>query len=449
MGGSSLAPEVIQRTFGTRQGMLALDVLDTTHPDAVLALAGSLDFGKTLFVVASKSGSTIETLTHFDYFWSKAPQGRHFVAITDEASPLHRLGDERGFRRVFLNPPEIGGRYSALSYFGLVPAALAGADLEELLSQGRAMAEACHDEDPSRNPGALLGAVIGEAALAGRDKLTLLLPHELASFGDWAEQLIAESTGKQGRGILPVVGETTAPPGQYGDDRLFVAIGEHSDLAALEAAGHGVVRLPFEGTGQLGAEFFRWMFATAVAGQRLRINPFDQPNVQSAKDATSRILSEGPPREEPAPSLAEVLSTVSPGDYVALLAYLPPEPATDRELQALRMELRDQLLVATTLGYGPRYLHSTGQLHKGGAGNGVFILLTDDATRDEQVPGRSYGFDTLRRAQALGDLQSLRALGRRVTHVHLNGDRTTALHALRKGIATPQPGQRAYEGGHI
>jgi glucose-6-phosphate isomerase len=434
MGGSSLAPEVMQRTFGTRAGLLELEVLDSTHPDAVLDLADRLDLQRTLFIVASKSGSTIETLTQFEYFWSLIPDGRHFVAITDEGSLLQKLGEERGFRRVFINRPDIGGRYSALSYFGMVPAALIGANLDEMLSQAGAMADACRNEDPEANPGAMLGAAIGDAALAGHDKLTLLLPHELASLGDWIEQLIAESTGKAGKGILPVVGENPAPAHSYGDDRLFVAIGEHTDLAGFEAAGHPVLRLPFSGKQQLGGEFFRWEFATAIAGQRLRINPFDQPNVQSAKDATAQILASGVTDLEPTPSISDVLATVKPGDYIAVLAYLPRNTAIEADVQALRLELRDRYLVATTMGFGPRYLHSTGQLHKGGPNCGIFILLTDDPARDAEIPGRPYTFGRLHRAQALGDLQSLTAMGRRVTHVPLEGGRTAALKALRRGI---------------
>jgi glucose-6-phosphate isomerase len=432
MGGSSLAPEVMHRTFGTRPGLLDLEVMDSTHPDAVLELADRLDLQRTLFVVASKSGSTIETLTHLEYFWSLLPDGRHFAAITDEGSLLERLAAERGFRRVFLNRPDIGGRYSALSYFGMVPAALIGANLDEMLGQASKMAAQCRNEDPDQNPGAVLGALIGEAGLCGRDKLTLLQP-PMSSFGDWVEQLLAESTGKQGKGILPVVGEPAAPPASYGEDRLFVAIGEHSDLAGLQAANHPVLKLPFDPKDRLGAAFFEWEFATAVAGQRLGINPFDQPNVQSAKDATARILAGGVGEADHTPSLSDVLATVKPGDYIALLAYLPRNPALEADLQALRQELRDRYLVATTLGFGPRYLHSTGQLHKGGPNNGVFILLTDEPARDAAVPGQVYTFGTLHRAQALGDLQSLLSMGRRVTHVRLQGERTAAIKALRKG----------------
>jgi transaldolase/glucose-6-phosphate isomerase len=434
MGGSSLAPEVMQRTLGTRPGMLQLEVMDSTHPDAVLDLQRRLDLEHTLFIVSSKSGSTIETLSHLEHFWRLAPRGEQYVAVTDEGSVLQKLGEERSFRRVFLNRPDIGGRYSALSFFGLVPGALIGADLPAMLDAARATAEACRAEDPHANPGALLGAAMGEAALAGRDKLTLVLPDAMASFGDWVEQLLAESTGKLGKGIVPIAGEPLMAPGAYGDDRLFVALGEREGLAALEAAGHPVVRLPYESTAQLGAEFFRWEFATAVAGQRLGINAFDQPNVQSAKDATSQILETGTTEPEPTPPAQDVLSTLRPGDYLALLAYLPRNDTTERPLQALRLELGRRHKVATTLGFGPRYLHSTGQLHKGGAGNGVFLLLTDDPSGDTDIPGRPFSFGRLHRAQALGDLHSLLAMGRRVAHIHLTGDRTAAIETLSETL---------------
>jgi glucose-6-phosphate isomerase len=434
MGGSSLAPEVLYNTFGSAPDRLGLHVLDTTHPDAILGLTDTLDLDKTLFIVASKSGSTIETMSQFKYFWDLIPEGAHFIAITDPGSGLQRLGEEKGFRRVFLNREDIGGRYSALSYFGLVPAALIGADLDALLAQAGAMSSACESTVAAENPGAWFGTVMGEAARDGRDKLTLFLPHQIDSFGVWMEQLLAESTGKQGTGIIPIVGETPAPPSTYGPDRLFAAIGENTDLAGLEAAGHPVVQLPFAGPAQVGAEFLRWEIATAIAGQRLHINPFDQPNVQSAKDATSRILGEGVSDAPPTPSMAEVLATLRPGDYLCILAYLPRDHAMEQELQALRLTLRDRYLVPTMLGFGPRYLHSTGQLHKGGPNTGVFILITDDANRDAPVPGEPYTFDQLRRAQALGDLQSLQAAGRRVGHVHIDGDRTYALQALARGV---------------
>ncbi len=347
------------------------------------------------------------------------PDGRHFIAITDPGTPLEATARERGFRRVFLNPPDIGGRYSALSYFGLAPAALAGVDLRRLLDETAEMQQACHACVPTAsNPGAWLGAVLGEAAKAGRDKLTLLLPEPVASFGSWVEKLIAESTGKEGRGILPVEGEPLGPPEVYGEDRLFVAIGDHAGLDVLEAAGHPVVRLPYREPYQLGAEFFRWEFATAVAGHVLGIHPFDQPNVQQAKDATARIL-EGETADEATPPLGEVLASVQHGDYIAILAYLPRTMAHQASLQAVRTRLRDRYRVATTVGFGPRFLHSTGQLHKGGPPTGVFIQIVGDDPEDLAIPGRPYTFGQLKHAQALGDLASLRGQGRRVARITL------------------------------
>ena len=420
MGGSSLAPEVLHSTFGAARDALELKVLDTTDPATIRAVEGSLDLQRTLFIVASKSGTTIETLSHLAYFWERVPDGRHFVAITDPGTPLQALAGERGFRKLFQNPANIGGRYSALSYFGLVPAALIGADVEGLLERAHEMLHACHHcVPPTENPGAWLGAVLGEGALAGRDKLTLVLPETISTLGSWIEQLIAESTGKEGKGILPVEGEPLGPPEVYGDDRLFVAFGDHDGLSQLEGAGHPVVRLPYSDPLQLGAEFFRWEFATAVAGHVLGIHPFDQPNVQEAKDATARILRRdaAEPETERLPALLE---RVRPGHYIAIQAYLPPDAQVDAQLQAARRRLRDRFRVATTVGYGPRFLHSTGQLHKGGANTGVFIQVVGDDTVDVAIPGKPYTFGALKRAQALGDLQSLRARDRRVARVTLD-----------------------------
>ncbi len=421
MGGSSLAAEVLATTFGAADGMLELKVLDSTDPAAILELERQIDVKHTLVVVASKSGTTIETLSHLAYFWSKTTDGRNYIAITDPATPLATLGLERGFRHVFLNPPDIGGRYSALSYFGLVPGALIGARIDELLDRAHEMLHACHHcLPPEENPGAWLGAVMAEAAIAGRDKLTLILPPEIAALGYWIEQLIAESTGKEGKGIVPVEGEALGSPGVYGNDRLFVAFGEHDGLSGLEAAGQPVVRLAHRDRQQLGAEFFRWEFATAIAGHALAINPFDQPNVQEAKDATDRVLREGTASLPPTPGLSSLLEQVRPGDYIAIQAYLPRNAETDEQLQAARIRLRERLRVATTVGYGPRYLHSTGQLHKGGPNIGVFIQLVGEDEEDVAVPGATYTFGTLKRAQALGDLQSLLARERRVARVSLD-----------------------------
>ena len=422
MGGSSLAPEVFARTFGTAEGALELIVLDTTHPDTVARVSGQLDLRTTLFIVASKSGTTTETLSHFAYFWEQIQDGTHFVAITDPGTPLETLAREHGFRAVFSNPADIGGRYSALSYFGLVPAALIGAPLHELLDRAEEMATASAGMVPAaQSPCATLGAVMGECAKAGRDKVTLFLPSDISSFGSWVEQLIAESTGKEGVGIVPIVGEPLGDPSVYGDDRVFVAIGEHDGLDTLESLGHPVLRIPFDGPEQIGAEFFRWEMATAVACHVLGINAFDQPNVQEAKDATKEILAKGTLEDPGLDDLGVLLKEVRAGDYVAILAYIDRTSETEDLLQTTRMTIRDRYRVATTVGFGPRFLHSTGQLHKGGANNGVFIQVIDrEHGTDIEIPGVSYTFGTLIDAQALGDLRSLRNRGRRVARVALD-----------------------------
>ena len=422
MGGSSLAPEVFARTFGVADGALELIVLDTTHPVTVERLTSQLELSRTLFIVASKSGTTTETLSHFAHFWERAPRGQQFVAITDPGTPLQKLARDHGFRAVFSNPDDIGGRYSALSYFGLAPAALIGSPLHEILERAEEMERASGRLAPaSQIPAATLGALMGEAAKAGRDKLTLILPPEIESFGNWVEQLIAESTGKEGKGIVPVVGEPLGEPGVYGEDRVFVAIGEHDGVAALENLGHPVVRLAYEDREQIGGEYFRWEMATAVAGYVLQINPFDQPNVQGAKDATNEILSGGTIDEPGFDDVGALLKEVGSGDYVGIQAYLDRTSETEDALQRARVAIRDRYRVATTVGFGPRFLHSTGQLHKGGANNGVFIQVVDGTrSTDLPIPGRPYSFGTLIDAQALGDLRSLRKRGRRVARVTLD-----------------------------
>ncbi len=421
MGGSSLGPEVLRDVLGTRADGLELHVLDSTDPAAVRAVSDYINTDRTVFIVASKSGTTVETLSHLAFFWDQVPEGRHFIAITDPGSSLAKLGEERHFRRVFLNDPNIGGRYAVLSYFGLVEAALLGTDLERLLGYAREMRAACLPEAPLEdNPGAWLGAVLGEAALAGRYQLTLVLPPGTRSLGYWIEQLVAESTGKEDLGILPVEGEPLGTPGVYSEHRLFVALGEHEELDALAAAGHPVVRLAMEDNPHaLGTEFFRWEFATAVAGYVLGINPFDQPNVQEAKDAANRFLRGESDHGQPlAPStLDAVLEGAGPGDYVALLAYMQRTPELDERLLAARLRLRDRLRVATTSGYGPRFLHSTGQLHKGGPDSGVFIQVLGEDGEDLPIPGQSFTFGQLKRAQADGDLAALLARGRRAARV--------------------------------
>jgi transaldolase/glucose-6-phosphate isomerase len=417
MGGSSLAPEVMHDTFGTAANRLNLIVLDTTDPVQIAEAERRIDLAKTLFIVASKSGTTLETRCQFEYFWAKIPDGRHFIAITDPHTELAQLGHDRGFRHVFLATPELGGRYSALSHFGMVPAALVGVDLAALLGRADEMVQACHTSVPiAENPGAWLGAVLGEGARNGRDKLTLVMPPELSTFGYWAEQLLAESTGKEGRGIIPIEGEALGDPSVYGNDRLFVAIGDHPGLDALASAGHPVVRIPFTDRLQLASEFFRWEFATAVAGHTLRINAFDQPNVQEAKDATNEILA-GKQVDPTTDSPEAVLATLQPGDYIAITAYLPRDDSHIATLDAVRTALRDRYRAATTVGFGPRFLHSTGQLHKGGPNTGIFLQVVEPHGPALQIPGKPYTFGHLQDAQALGDLASLRAHRRRVARL--------------------------------
>jgi transaldolase/glucose-6-phosphate isomerase len=424
MGGSSLAPEVFRESFGVGEGMLDLVVLDTTNPDQIAEVEGRVDLDRAVFVVSSKSGTTIETDSHLRYFWDRFPDGRRFVAVTDPGTPLESLARERGFRGVFANPRDIGGRYSALSYFGLVPAALIGAPLETLLDGAVEMAAACRSgEPPGSNPGVDLGAVIGEAALGGRDKLTFVLPERVGALGAWLEQLIAESTGKHGAGVVPVADEPLGAPEVYGDDRFFVAVGDAGAGAveALAAAGHPVIGLPDAGPADLGREMVRWEFATAVVGVVLGINPFDQPDVQSAKDATARAL-ENAAGERPDPGDAStILDGIGPPDYVAIQAYVPRDAKHSARLEAARVRLRDGLRVATTLGFGPRFLHSTGQLHKGGPNTVVAIQVVEPVGSDLPIPGRDLTFGRLLAAQADGDLAALRARGRRAVRVDLNG----------------------------
>jgi len=423
MGGSSLGPEVVWRTFGAAPGHPELHVLDSTDPRAVRQAAQG-DLARTLFIISSKSGTTQESDSFFRYFWERTGgKGSQFVAITDPGTPLEQLAGDRRFRRTFLNQADIGGRYSALSYFGLVPAALIGVDIDTLLHRAHRMAEACAACVPAlENPAARLGALLGEAALAGRNKVTFVLSPGIASFGLWAEQLIAESTGKEGKGILPVAGEPLGAPGVYGEDRVFVSMvlageadaGVETRLADLEQAGHPVVHVKLEDRSDLGQEFFRWEFATAVAGAVLRINPFDQPNVAESKANTKAVLAKGnaPSPAAAAADLKQFLAAIKPGDYLAIMAYLPPTPENDRRLAAIRLRLRDRLKVATTLGYGPRFLHSTGQLHKGGPPVGHFLQLTERPAEDLSIPGEPFSFGQLEAAQAAGDLVALRARGR-------------------------------------
>jgi glucose-6-phosphate isomerase len=389
MGGSSLAPEVIRRTF--RQE--TFHVLDTTHPQAIRALESQIDVARTLFISASKSGSTLETRSHTDYFWQRAGRnGDLFAAITDPGSELEQLAREREFAAIFPGEPKIGGRYSALSAFGMVPAALMGIDVSLFLDRAIEMAEACRLAEG--NPGLELGQSLGENWRAGRDKVCIEATP--GGFGLWAEQLLAESTGKQGKGLIPAPGEPADGPDRQPQE----------------------VRL--SGEYELGQEFFRWEFATAVAGSILGINPFDQPDVQSAKDKTKEVLASGSePDVSPAGSAEELLAQAQPGDYVCIQAFIDPTAANEERIQALADRARAATGCVVTHGFGPRYLHSTGQLHKGGPPTGLFLQVVDDTGEELAIPGQPFGFGKLIRAQAAGDFASLQERGRRVARIRL------------------------------
>lgn len=421
MGGSSLFPEVLARTFGSRPDRMQLSILDTTDPAAVARVASDWPLARTVFVVSSKSGSTIETRSHLEHFWAAHPDPGGFVAVTDPGSELGDLARARGFRAVFENPPDIGGRYSALSLFGLVPAALAGVDIAALLDGGALGLNRL-------SLAARLAAVLAGGVAEGRDKLTFVLDHRIASFGLWVEQLIAESTGKLGTGVVPVVGEPLGSPDVYGTDRLFVTVGDVTDLErdllhALTAAGHPVVGVPLDPqdlTAALGTQVVCWEAATALCGAALGINPFDQPDVAAAKAATQRVLDAGAIPHMPTEAPADLFDRVSGGDYVALHAYVDPGSEAVDDLERIRTAIRDRLGVATTLGLGPRFLHSTGQLHKGGPPSGVFVQVVSADDADAVIPGAPYGFTTLKQAQAAGDLATLHERGLRAGRVTLD-----------------------------
>ncbi|HSL53101.1 MAG TPA: hypothetical protein VK868_01850 [Pyrinomonadaceae bacterium] len=463
MGGSSLCPEVLARTFGRQSGWPELLVLDSTDPDVIAAFKERIDVERCLFVIASKSGSTTEPNVFYKFWYEEVRKlrenpGDNFIAITDPGSPLVETAAELKFQRTFLNQSDIGGRYSALSYFGMVPAALMGLDVRKLLEGAR---QAAHSIEVAVE----LGVAMGDNAAAGRDKLTLVIDQSLETLGLWIEQLIAESTGKEGTGILPVNGEPLGPADVYGKDRLFVRISLGSSLGsasknekldALAAAGHPMVHRELGDLYDLGAEFFVWEFATAVAGWRLGINPFDQPNVQEAKDATKELLSaftrrghldprntvasdelftvygadDAPEAESVAEVLSEQLATIKPGDYIAFLNYIEETPESDRIFQELRTALRDKTHCATTIGYGPRFLHSTGQLHKGGPDTGLFFQIVANDAVDFAIPGEPYTFSILKQAQALGDFRALVKRGRRVIGVDLGDNTLQALARL-------------------
>ncbi len=456
MGGSSLAPEVLRRSYGSAQhGRLRLHVLDSTDPGAILAQQRAVDLEHTLFLVSTKSGGTIETISLFEHFWRLRPHGEQFVAITDPGSSLQALAAERGFRRTFCNDPDVGGRYSALTLFGLVPAALMGIDLDTLLEGAGVAAEACSvGLTVDGNSGLWLGAAL--AALAThptqpRDKLTFVVDEKIGSFGLWVEQLVAESLGKLGKGIVPVTDEPLGAPDVYGEDRVFAYLRDNEDpdevmddaVKALADAGQPTVTLSAGGPGDLGRIFFFAEFATAVAGWALKINAFDQPDVQVAKDTTGRLLDEieaGGDLQEPPDAddaaLRALLGEGEPGDYVAILGFMAPGEAVDAAVSELRAAIRDATRTTTTFGYGPRYLHSTGQLHKGGAASGRYLVLVHDGAEDVEIPGRPFGFRVLKNAQALGDLETLRSRGRTAEKIRLAGDDAAA--ALRELTARVQ-----------
>ncbi len=423
MGGSSLYPSVLDATSGSAPGWPRLRVLDSTDPAAVLAVERELPWTATLVIPASKSGGTTETMSHLARFHERlvdahgASAGRFVLPITDPGSSLDARAADEGFRDVVHGQPDVGGRFSALTPFGLLPAALLGMDLPRHLAAAREQLAAARSEDEAVNEPFVLGAVMAAAARAGRDKFTVLLPDEIRSFGLWIEQLVAESTGKHGVGLLPVVGEHLGNA-TFGDDRLVVAIGEHDEVATLIDLGVPVVQIPWTGIDQLTGEVARFEVATAVCGALLGINPFDQPNVQSAKLAVKEVLDTGadlPPTED----ATEAVDALGAGEHLVVLGYVAPDSDDEATMHAAADRLRARTGVPVTVGVGPRYLHSTGQLHKGGPNNGTFLVAVGDDPEDAEVPGQDYGFSRLKRAQAAGDIVALQGAERTVVHVTL------------------------------
>ncbi len=456
MGGSSLGPEVLRQVIGSSPEYPELIVLDSTVPAWIRSVSQTIDPANTLFIVSSKSGGTIEPNTLYSYFRtlvesavSQEEAGSHFVAVTDTGSALEALAERDGFRRAFINPPDIGGRYSVQSFFGLVPAAIAGMDLNRFIRRLDEMASQCRPEVTLReNPGALLGATMAAMAAQGRNKLTLVASPSISGFGLWAEQLLAESTGKEGKGVIPIADEPLLGPEAYGDDRLFVHLrmihdnNAESDakLRLLEEAGHPVVHFDLTDAYDIAAEFFRWEFATAVAGSVLGIQPFDQPNVQQAKDMTDKVLSDYrssgvKPELEDLGSLREMLSQAKPGDYLAIMAYVEQTYETDAAFYSLRAAIMQRYRITTTLGYGPRFLHSTGQLHKGGPDTGLFMQITAPCEEDIAIPGFDFSFGVLADAQASGDLAALVAQGRRAARVAGSLDVVATIRRLVETMA--------------
>jgi transaldolase/glucose-6-phosphate isomerase len=480
MGGSSLCPEVLRMTFGKIEGYPELHVLDSTDPAQIKALEAKVDLSSTICIVSSKSGSTLEPNIYKQYFFERikekvgdAEVGNRFIAITDPGSKMQEVAERDKFRKIFAGVPSIGGRYSALSNFGMVPAAIMGIDVSKFLNNTAEMVKACGAASPAdANPGVLLGLIMGVAAHLGRDKMTIAASPGISDLGAWLEQLIAESTGKLGKGIIPVDREPLAKPDTYGSDRLFAYLrletapdkSQDAAIAALEAAGHPVVRIIVDNIYNLGQEFFRWEIATAVAGAIIGINAFNQPDVEASKIETKKLTSEYEksgklPDESPffegdgiklyadekntdalkgRPRLVEVLKAhlgrLHAGDYFALLGYITMNDANEKALQAIRLAVRDKKKVATVLGFGPRFLHSTGQAYKGGPNSGVFLQITCDDAVDLAVPDQKYTFGTVKAAQARGDFAVLAERGRRALRVHLGKDVAAGLATLTKAV---------------
>lgn len=479
MGGSSLCSEVARLTYGSREGYLELLVLDNTSPEAILDLQKKIDISKTLFIAASKSGNTEETLSFFHYFYEQLQKlkknnpGDNFIAITDDGTPLVKIAQEFKFRKTFLNPPDLGGRYSVLSDFGLVPLALMGVDILAFLKSAKQMEVSCRRVPTASNPGVSLGIALGICQKKGRDKITFVLSSSISSFGYWVEQLLAESTGKEGKGLIPVNGEVLGSPEVYTDDRVFVNLYLKSDdikiteqkLKTLAEAGHPIINIELQDTISLGGEYYRWEIAAAICGLVIGINPFDQPNVEESKKNTADLLEfwkkektfkvekpfatesslslycgtkAGKLLEQHTENFGEALKSFTelarPGDYIAFLPYFLMTEKRETILQKWRNDLRDELKISTTLLGGPRYLHSTGQLHKGGPGSGLYIILVSEEEIKLEIPAQEFGFDVLHEAQSLGDYKSLDTKERRVIRIQLGKNTDEGLDALMKII---------------
>ena len=457
MGGSSRAAKVIHRTIGWNNSFPKMVPLESTVPSTIGKALNEIDLKSTLVIVASKSGNTMEPLLTYELFKSEIVKaiGHHeamnrFVAITDEHSPLHQLSVKENFRKAFLNPKDVGGRFSGITYFGLVPAALLGANIRAMIDSGEHMRSLCAPEKPTaENPGAVLGATIGYLAKCGQDKLTLITSPSVFGYGLWVVQLIAESLGKSGKGVIPIAGEPLMKPEHYGDDRFFVYLRLDTDdnaqtdtgIAEIKSNGHPVTTINMSDTNSFGAEIFRWEIAISIAASVLEVNPFNQPDVQLSKTSTHEILSDLSTNKlianiapDPISKLNSYLNSCQPNDYFALLAYLPHNSTIDQALRSMREKVARKYKIATTLGHGPSYLHSTGQLHKGGPNSGIFLMLTAPHENDISIPTKSYTFGQVTDADAIGDLQTLKNLNRRVVHIKLANDSSDAISRLTEHL---------------